>query len=99
MEDPDLQQQQISEQPETVQQLPFQEKGGGKEPEIDMQVCSTSLKPVAQAMPFKAGRIHGFIDEWKFITSDAKILDIVNGCKIEFNTCRSPLSIKGTQTS
>lgn len=39
----------------------------------------------AQAIPFKAGRIHSFMNEWKLITSDARILDIVKGCKIEFN--------------
>lgn len=38
----------------------------------------------AQAIPFKAGRIHSFIDKWKLITSDAQILDIVQGCQIEF---------------
>ena len=37
-----------------------------------------------QAMPFKAGRIHSFINEWEAITSDPNILAIVRGCKIEF---------------
>lgn len=39
----------------------------------------------AQAIPFKAGRIHSFIEKWKLITTDARILDIVQGCQIEFN--------------
>lgn len=50
-------------------------------------------------MPFKAGRINSFLSEWKTITTDVNILDIVKGCKIEFNRgppfqLRVPRSLK-----
>ena len=41
---------------------------------------------VPQALPFKAGRIQYYLNEWETISSDRNILDIVKGCKIEFKS-------------
>ena len=41
---------------------------------------------VAQALPFKAGRIQYYLNEWETISSDCNILDIVKGCQMEFKS-------------
>ena len=37
---------------------------------------------------FKAGRIAKFIQEWKKLTTDPFILDIVKNCHIDLDTCK-----------
>ena len=40
---------------------------------------------------FRAGRLKYFLNEWKNITSDQKILEIVRNCKIEFKCDTQPV--------
>ena len=71
------------------QSISYEEKGGGECPEVDQvsQVGSTAYEfSVAQALPFKAGRIQYYLNEWETISSDCNILDIVKGCQIEFKS-------------
>ncbi|XP_022804977.1 uncharacterized protein LOC111342193 [Stylophora pistillata] len=64
---------------------PLKEGGGGESTEVINQVSVTEVNQEAQAISFKTGRIHSYINEWVTLTSDSSILDIVKGCKIEFN--------------
>lgn len=48
------------------------------------QYVTTLIKDLhAKVIEFKAGRISQYIDEWRKITSDPEILDLVTGCAIE----------------
>lgn len=77
----------MAKQPDE-QSIPFEEKGEGESPDVD-QVFPGSIAyelSVAQALPFKAGRIQYYLNEWETISSDRNILDIVNGCQIAFKS-------------
>lgn len=74
--------QQISEQPEANVHLPLKGEGGGESIEVINQVSVTEVNQEAQAISFKAGRVHSYINEWLTLTSDSSILDIVKGCRI-----------------
>ncbi|WAR17539.1 hypothetical protein MAR_032133 [Mya arenaria] len=46
------------------------------------------IQTIKQVRPcFKAGRIANFIKEWRKLTSDPFILDIVQNCHIDLDTC------------
>ena len=69
----------MAKQPEE-QSVSSEGKGGGESPEVDQvsEVGSTAYElSVAQALPFKAGRIQYYLNEWETISSDRNILDIV----------------------
>ena len=78
----------MAKQPEE-QSISSEKKGGGESPEVDQvsQVGSTAYEfNVAQALPFKAGRIQHYLNEWETISSDHNILDIVKACQIKFKS-------------
>ena len=52
---------------------------------LSQKTCSWSTARSKKVSLFKAGRLQYYIENWRKITSDVNILDIVQHCHFEFD--------------